>query len=111
VTLQYQGPFRSSFGPPTTAELDFRSGPHENTIEGAVRSTWIAFAGASKALRVQSELSLPIRHFSSRERVLTIVTEVRSSNPQALAQCRVWLRTNFPVRSWRRRKHSGAAHR
>jgi chorismate mutase/prephenate dehydratase len=96
VTLRYQGSIPDIFRTLDNGGADLGVVPIENTIEGAVLFTLDAFAGASKDLRVQSELSLPIRHFLVSEAAsLADVTEVRS-HPQALAQCRVWLRTNLP---------------
>lgn len=70
--------------------------PIENSVEGAVLAALDAFAASPQELRIQQEISLPVRHvLASRENSLDAVTEVRS-HPQALAQCRLWLRTHLP---------------
>ena len=70
--------------------------PIENSVEGAVLATLDAFAASSKELRIQQELSLEVRPgLASRSESLEEVREVLS-HPQALAQCRQWLRTHLP---------------
>lgn len=70
--------------------------PIENSFEGAVLATLDAFSACPKGIRIQQEISLPVRHvLASRESSLDAVREVHS-HPQALAQCRRWLDTHLP---------------
>ncbi len=68
--------------------------PVENSNEGAVTSTMDLLVESS--LVIEGEVILPIHlMLLSRETVLAGIRTVYS-HPQALAQCRKWLRTNLP---------------
>ena len=78
--------------------------PAENSLEGTVLPTMDAFASqtvlgdssSDKNICIQSEVSIVIDHnLASSEKNLDAIREV-SSHPQALGQCREWLRTNLP---------------
>jgi prephenate dehydratase len=66
--------------------------PIENSLEGIVGETldWLTF---NDGVKIFKEIVLPIRHCLlgfSRSKIRTIV-----SHPQALAQCREWMRKNL----------------
>lgn len=70
--------------------------PVENTIEGTVYTSLDAFSTAPQDIRILSEVRLPIAHMlATWQTSIDEVDEVHS-HPQALAQCRLWLRTNLP---------------
>jgi len=70
--------------------------PAENSLEGTVLPTMDAFSSSDKNICIQSEVSIVIDHnLASSEKNLDAIREV-SSHPQALGQCREWLRTNLP---------------
>ncbi len=71
--------------------------PAENSLEGTVLPTMDAFASLTgTALSIQSEMSIAIDHcLASQETALDGIREV-FSHPQALGQCREWLRLNLP---------------
>lgn len=78
--------------------------PAENSLEGTVLSTMDAFASrivlgdasSDTNICIQSEVSIAIDHYlASSEKNLDAIREV-SSHPEALGQCREWLRANLP---------------
>ncbi|MDI9370871.1 MAG: prephenate dehydratase [Synergistaceae bacterium] len=71
--------------------------PAENSLEGTVLPTMDAFASLQGTeLSIQRELSISIDHnLASGENRLEDILEV-FSHPQALGQCREWLRANLP---------------
>jgi chorismate mutase/prephenate dehydratase len=70
--------------------------PAENSLEGTVLPAMDAFASADKDIAIQNEVSIAIDHnLASTEKNLSGIREV-FSHPQALGQCREWLRTNLP---------------
>ena len=78
--------------------------PAENSLEGTVVPTMDAFASQAGLLDssshnnicIHSEISIAIdHHLASPEKNLDAIREV-FSHPQALGQCREWLRTNLP---------------
>jgi chorismate mutase/prephenate dehydratase len=122
ITVAYLGPehtnthvaARKRFGPraryvhaPTVDEVfhlvereraGFGVVPIENSLEGAVAHTLDRFIDFKHSpVTIQGEIEQPIRHYVIVEkgRVLERVAIVYS-HPQALAQCRVWLRKNLP---------------
>ena len=78
-------------------EADWGVVPAENSLEGTVLPTMDAFASSSGVgLSIHSELSISIDHnLASSEKRLEDIREV-FSHPQALGQCREWLRTTLP---------------
>ena len=75
-------------------KADFGVVPIENSLEGAVTHTLDRFIGAQDSpVRICGEIELPIQHY-----LITVpgvpLREIQSvfSHPQALAQCRFWLR-------------------
>jgi len=72
--------------------------PVENSLEGAVHFTLDRLV--STPLRITGEILLPVHHcllapVPSREGLKRVY-----SHPQALAQCRNWLRKNLPACRW-----------
>jgi len=68
--------------------------PIENTTAGVVPLTLDAFAESK--LNICAEIYVDIEHYLlSQEGSLEAIERVYS-HPQALAQCRLWLRTNLP---------------
>jgi chorismate mutase/prephenate dehydratase len=66
----------------------------ENSLEGAVAQTLDLFIESS--VTICAEVFMEITHsFLSREKSLDTVKRVYS-HPQAIAQCRPWLRRNVP---------------
>jgi chorismate mutase/prephenate dehydratase len=72
---------------------DYGVVPIENSTEGAVNHTLDMFVESD--LKICSEVLLPIEHnLLSRAKMKSIKRVY--SNPQVLAQCRLWLETNLP---------------
>lgn len=70
--------------------------PAENSLEGTVLPTMDAFSSAPQDMVIHSEVSIAVDHMlASESRSLEDITEVLS-HPQALGQCREWLRANLP---------------
>ncbi len=68
--------------------------PVENSTEGAVNYTLDMFI--ESPLKICAELYLPIsHHFLSNSSSIKRINQVYS-NPQAFAQCRLWLEANVP---------------
>uniref|UniRef100_A0A7C4AQJ0 Bifunctional chorismate mutase/prephenate dehydratase n=1 Tax=Desulfomonile tiedjei TaxID=2358 RepID=A0A7C4AQJ0_9BACT len=75
-------------------EADIGVTPVENSLEGSVSATLDQFVDSDVA--ICGEVSLQVRHvLLSKERSLSQIATVHS-HPQALGQCRKWLRTNLP---------------
>ncbi len=73
---------------------DYGVVPVENSTEGAVNYTLDMFIDSP--LKICAELYLPIsHHFLSNADTIKSVNQVYS-NPQAFAQCRLWLESNIP---------------
>lgn len=71
--------------------------PIENSIEGIVRETIDNFLKVNDPeIRIQAELSLPIKHLLLSKNKNTNEIEKIYSHPQALAQCSNYLHKNFP---------------
>lgn len=70
--------------------------PAENSIEGSVNATWDWLVFRSKA-QISGELILPVNHCLVGHRAQKI-GQIKTilSHPQALAQCRDYLRRNLP---------------
>lgn len=77
----------------TRGSADYGVVPIENSIEGAVNHTLDVFVDSDLLICAQVLLRIE-NHLLSRSR-LEEITRVYS-HPQALAQCRGWLRTNLP---------------
>lgn len=77
---------------------DYGVVPVENSLEGAVTHTLDRFIDFHDSpVRIQGEIELPIRHhlvFQSKATLASI--GIVYSHPQALAQCREWLRARVP---------------
>lgn len=67
--------------------------PIENSTEGAVTHTLDMFIESN--LKICSEVMLEISHNLLSKYPLSKITRIYS-NPQAIAQCRLWLETNLP---------------
>jgi chorismate mutase / prephenate dehydratase len=73
---------------------DYGVVPVENSTEGAVNYTLDMFIDSN--LKICAELYLPIsHHLLSNAKSLKTINQVYS-NPQAFAQCRLWLEANIP---------------
>ncbi len=72
---------------------DLGIAPVENSTEGMVSQTLDLMV--SSRLSVVREILLPIRHCLISQTTMNKVTRV-FSHPQALAQCRGWLKANLP---------------
>ncbi|NLA90214.1 MAG: prephenate dehydratase [Synergistaceae bacterium] len=71
--------------------------PAENSLEGTVLPTMDAFASAAADISIHSEVAIPVDHMLAAEAgALEEISEVLS-HPQALGQCRDWLRKNLPL--------------
>ncbi|MGI6783347.1 MAG: prephenate dehydratase [Aminivibrio sp.] len=70
--------------------------PAENSLEGTVLPTMDAFVSAAADITIHREVSVPVDHVLASE--ASSLGEVREvlSHPQALGQCREWLRANLP---------------
>ncbi|MBI3252985.1 MAG: prephenate dehydratase [Candidatus Omnitrophica bacterium] len=76
------------------ARSDYGVVPVENSTEGAVNYTLDMFIESD--LKIGAELYLPINHhLLSNASSLKKINQVYS-NPQAFAQCRLWLESNLP---------------
>lgn len=70
--------------------------PAENSLEGTVLPTMDAFVSAPQDMVIHSEVSIAVDHMLASEgKSLEDISEVLS-HPQALGQCREWLRANLP---------------
>lgn len=79
-----------------TGRTDWAVVPIENSAEGSVKATMEELL--STTLSVRAEVVLPISHcLASRAESLDKVERIYS-HPQALGQCRRWLRENLPGR-------------
>lgn len=77
-----------------TGKTEFGVVPAENTTEGTIRETLDYLVDFD--LRTNASVIMDIHHsLLSKERTLSKITRV-ISHPQALAQCRSWLRENVP---------------
>lgn len=76
--------------------LDAAVVPAENSIEGSITATW-DWLFFQKAVPISAELTLPVQHclIGHRGQKTTNLKTVLS-HPQALAQCRYYLRRNLP---------------
>ncbi|MGB9615938.1 MAG: prephenate dehydratase [Desulfomonilaceae bacterium] len=78
-------------------EADVGVAPVENSLEGSVAETLDQFVDAE--VTILGEALAQVRHcLLSKERALSDITTVHS-HPQALGQCRKWLRANLPAAS------------
>lgn len=68
--------------------------PVENSIEGAVNHTLDLFSESE--LRICGEIYLPVVHSLLSKETKAEEVKVIYSHPQALAQCRYWLRKHLP---------------
>ncbi len=77
-------------------EVSFGVVPVENSLEGTVAHTLDQFSEFPE-VRIYGEIEIPIEHCLVTRRG-TRIDNVRAifSHPQALAQCREWLRKNIP---------------
>ncbi len=70
--------------------------PAENSLEGTVLPTMDAFVAAGSEIVIHNEISIDVSHvLASEEKTMNSIKKVLS-HPQALGQCREWLRTNLP---------------
>ncbi len=70
--------------------------PAENSLEGTVLPTMDAFVSAAADISIHREVSVAVDHvLASGAASLGEIREVLS-HPQALGQCREWLRANLP---------------
>ncbi|SFR49812.1 prephenate dehydratase [Thiomicrospira sp. ALE5] len=77
-----------------TQQVDYGVVPLENSTEGAVTSTQDCLI--STPVTVTGEVELPIHHcLLGQSTQLHDITKVLA-HPQALGQCRTWLRNNLP---------------
>ena len=75
-------------------DADYGVVPIESSIEGAVTSTLDALI--TSECRIRREIVVPVTHsIGSRAGSLAAIERV-VSHPQALAQCRAWLRAHVP---------------
>jgi len=79
-----------------TGQSDWAVVPIENSTEGSVRSTMEELL--STPLMVRAEIILPISHCLVSKAPSIEKVERIYSHPQALGQCRGWLRENLPGR-------------
>ena len=70
--------------------------PAENSLEGTVLPTMDAFASAAKDIVIHNEISIKIEHVLASEGTSPEHIREVLSHPQALGQCREWLRSNLP---------------
>lgn len=76
-----------------SGRIDYGIVPAENSTEGTVRETLDYLI--DRDLKTNGSIDLPVhQHLISREKNLEDIKEV-ISHPQALAQCRQWLRDNL----------------
>ncbi len=68
--------------------------PVENSIEGSVNHTLDLFYGSD--LSICAEIYIPITHELLSKETTAEDVKVIYSHPQALAQCRTWLRRHLP---------------
>ena len=82
------------FGAVETHRAEFGVVPVENSTEGAVNQTLDLLTKTS--IRVSGEIRMRIQHcLLGHAAQMTAIKEVRA-HPQALAQCKNWLRENLP---------------
>ncbi len=77
------------------ADVDYGVVPIENSTEGTVNHTLDMFMDSP--LRICGEIELPIRHCLLGKQASLAAVERVVAHPQALAQCRNWLRDNLPA--------------
>jgi len=79
----------------TRGQADVGVVPVENSTEGIVNHTLDSFVESS--LRIRAEIVVPVVHtLMARAGVELAAIERVYSHPQALGQCRTWLRNNMP---------------
>ena len=83
--------------------------PVENSLEGTVKLTLDRLV--SSPLNILAEIYLPIRHALMSTALDTKQIQRVYSHPQALAQCRNWLRMNLPRASIHEVESTAAATR
>lgn len=77
-----------------TQQVDYGVVPLENSTEGAVTTTQDCLI--STQAKVTGEVELPIHHcLLGQAKSLQAITKVLA-HPQALGQCRTWLKNNLP---------------
>ncbi len=76
------------------AEVNYGVVPVENSTEGMVSHTLDNFVDSP--LRICGEVELPIDHHLLVSAETGDKIEVIKAHPQALAQCRLWLDSNYP---------------
>src|SRR5437660_4026175 len=81
-----------------TGDVERAVVPIENSIEGAVTATLDTLAGEAGDVRIIGEVVHPISHclLARRKLALDEITRV-ISHPQAIAQCRRFLREELPT--------------
>lgn len=84
------------FAEVAAGHADFGVVPIENSSEGTIESTLDQFV--TSPLKICGEIELRIHHYLMSRGPLSKVERVLS-HPQALAQCRVWLRRELPEAS------------
>jgi chorismate mutase / prephenate dehydratase len=93
ATLLPQPSFEAVIQELLAGRADLGIAPVENSIEGMVSQTLDLVA--SSRLAVVREIQLPIKHCLLSKTNLTNISRV-FSHPQALAQCRGWIKVNLP---------------
>jgi prephenate dehydratase len=79
-------------------EVDRAVVPIENSLEGSVTTTLDALAGEAERVRITGEIVRPIAHcLAARPGVAIGDVRLVLSHPQALAQCRRFLRERLPA--------------
>lgn len=77
-----------------SGEVDFGIVPSENSIEGSVKETVDCLI--DYPLEIVANYNLPINHFLlSKSNKITNIKVIKS-HPQALGQCRNWIKVNLP---------------
>ncbi|SNX52694.1 prephenate dehydratase [Thermoanaerobacterium sp. RBIITD] len=71
--------------------------PIENSIEGSVNVTLDMLINDAEGLKIKDEIVLPISHCLIADKMIDF-NDIKSiiSHPQALAQCRKYIKDNFP---------------
>lgn len=76
-------------------KVDLTIVPIENSVEGSVNVTLDRLA-LNSALKISGELLLPIRYaFVSSKDTKNKIVKAIASHPQAIAQCREYIKSNF----------------
>jgi len=95
VTFDDLGAIESVFAEVERGHIDYGLVPIENTTGGGIAETLDAFRDSTQSLHIYAEAQLAIRHHLFAFCEVDDIERVYSK-PEALTQCRKWLRAHCP---------------